>query len=122
MERWEAYFSQAVMDYVQRGKMRLRGSVEQGDGIGRCFSRRKCPRCRNMSEDSVEELRDELAAYKAQLDALREDLEIVVRYSTALRHSVISVASQGGTSGFNQTEVHLCQEFRDKYQIRIGEG
>jgi hypothetical protein len=69
-----------------------------------------------MSDDEIGELRDELRA-KEQLDALREDLKIVVRYSTTLRNSVINISNQSGNAGFDQAEVKRCQEFRDKYQI-----
>jgi hypothetical protein len=34
-----------------------------------------------MSEEETGEIKDELRAYKEQLDALREDLKIVVRNS-----------------------------------------
>jgi len=73
-----------------------------------------------MNEDEIAELIDELKAHKKQLDALREDLKIVVKYSYTLSNSVISIADQTGNANFDQAEVKRCQEFRDKYQIRIG--
>jgi hypothetical protein len=39
-----------------------------------------------MSEEEIEEIKDELRVYKDQLDALREDLKIVVKYSPSLRN------------------------------------
>jgi len=39
-----------------------------------------------MSEDEIGEIKDELKAYKEQLDALRRDMEVVVKYSTSLRN------------------------------------
>jgi hypothetical protein len=66
------------------------------------------------------EIKDELKAYEERLDALREDLKIVVKYSNSLRNSVLAIANQSGNRSFDQAEVKRCQEFRDKYQIRIG--
>jgi hypothetical protein len=73
-----------------------------------------------MSEDEIGEIKDELKAYKKQLDALREDIHTVILYSTSMRNSVLSVANQSGNRIFDQAEVKRCQEFRDKYQIQIG--
>jgi hypothetical protein len=72
-----------------------------------------------MSQDEIGEIKDELKAYKKQLDALREDLNIVVKYSEQLHHSVLHIAAQSEQSRFG-ADVKRCQEFRDKYQIRIG--
>jgi hypothetical protein len=49
---------------------------------------------RLMSEDDIGEIRDELKVYKAQIDALREDLKIVVKYSPQLRTEVLGMAMQ----------------------------
>ena len=73
-----------------------------------------------MIEEEIGELGDQLREYKKQLDALREDLKIVVQYSTTLRNSIIGVANQAGSSSFDPEEVQRCQEFRDKYQIGTG--
>lgn len=35
----------------------------------------------DMSEDNIGELRDEVKAYKGQLDSLKEDLEIVIKFA-----------------------------------------
>jgi hypothetical protein len=72
-----------------------------------------------MSEDEIREIKDSLKAYKEQLDALREDLKIVVKYSASLRDQVLTVANQSGNPIFIEAEVKRCQEFRDKYQIHI---
>lgn len=61
----------------------------------------------DMSEDEIGELRDELKAYKEQLDALREDLKIVVKYSGQLQQAIVNAASG---SGFDEVN-----KFRDKY-------
>jgi hypothetical protein len=65
-----------------------------------------------MSEDEIGELKDELKAYKEQLDALREDLKIVIKYSGQLQHAIV-----GAASGPDLPEL---KKFRDKYQLRIG--
>jgi hypothetical protein len=72
-----------------------------------------------MIDEEIGEIRDTLSEYKRQIDALREDLKIVVRYSHSLRNSVFSVSNQSGNAGFDQAEVKKCKEFRDKYQIQI---
>jgi len=46
----------------------------------------KVPMMPVMSEDEIGEIKDELKAYKEQLDALRRDMEVVVKYSTSLRN------------------------------------
>jgi len=70
-----------------------------------------------MSEEEIGEIKDELKAYKEQLDELREDMKIVVQYTTSLRNSVINITNQ---SGHDPAEVKRLREFRDKYQIRVG--
>jgi prefoldin subunit 5 len=69
-----------------------------------------------MSEEEIGEVKDELNEYKKQIDALRRDMEVVVKYSASLRNAVLSVASQSAFSDFGP-EITSCQEFRDKYQI-----
>jgi hypothetical protein len=44
-----------------------------------------------MSEDEIGEIRDELKAYKEQLDSLREDLTLLIRLGTASLLSTISL-------------------------------
>jgi hypothetical protein len=73
-----------------------------------------------MIDEEIGEIQDALKAYKEQLDALREGMKIVVRYSNSLRNSVLSVALQSGHPSFDQDEVKRCTQFRDKYQIHIG--
>jgi hypothetical protein len=73
-----------------------------------------------MIDEEIGEIQDALKAYKEQLNALREDIKIVAKYTEQLRHSIISVSLQSGNQGFDQAEVKRCQEFRDKYQIHIG--
>jgi hypothetical protein len=41
---------------------------------------------RSHERRGIEEIKDELRVYKDQLDALREDLKIVVKYSPSLRN------------------------------------
>jgi hypothetical protein len=72
-----------------------------------------------MSEDEIGEIRDELRVYKEQLDALREDMKIIVKYTEQLRHAVLHIINQKGNPRF-EAEIPRCQEFVDKYQIKIG--
>jgi prefoldin subunit 5 len=69
-----------------------------------------------MSDEEIGEIKDELKDYKKQIDALRRDMEVVVKYCTSLRNAVLAVASQDAFSDFGP-EITRCQEFRDKYQI-----
>ena len=52
----------------------------------------------SMSDEEIGELRDELKAYKEQLDALREDLKIVIKYSGQLQDAIVQAASGPGSS------------------------
>ena len=72
---------------------------------------------RCMSEDELGEIRDELKAYKEQLDALREDLKIAIKHSEQLRHSILHTINQEGNPHF-QADIPRLKEFRDKYDIR----
>ena len=42
-----------------------------------------------MSDEEIGEIKDELKEYKNQIDALRRDMEVVVKYSTSLRNAVL---------------------------------
>ena len=74
---------------------------------------------RIMTEDEIREIKDSLKAYKEQLDALREDLKIIVKYSASLGDQGLTVANQRGNPAFIEAEVKRRQDFRDKYQIHI---
>jgi hypothetical protein len=71
-----------------------------------------------MSEDEIGEIRDELKAYKEQLDSLREDLTLLIRLGTASLLSTISLGGwmHGGNPGYNQEEVERCRKFSKKYK------
>jgi len=64
----------------------------------------------DMSEDEFEELRDELNAYKEQIDTLREDLKLVIKYCGPLQEAIINAASGPGGPGLDEVK-----KFRDKY-------
>jgi prefoldin subunit 5 len=72
-----------------------------------------------MSEDEIGEIRDELRVYKEQLDELRADIKTIVKYTEQLRNAVLNIVKQKGNPRF-EAEIPRCQEFVDKYQIRIG--
>ena len=71
-----------------------------------------------MSEE-IGEIKDELKSYKKQIDELREDLKMVVKYSYTSTNSVIAIAVKAGIPPLIKPRLEM-QEFRDKYQIRIG--
>jgi hypothetical protein len=52
-----------------------------------------------MSEDELGEIRDELKEYKKQLDALREDLRLLIRRCPPAQNDILSTANQGGNPG-----------------------
>jgi hypothetical protein len=72
-----------------------------------------------MSEDEIGEIKDELKEYKKQLDALREDLKIVIKHSQRLHDSILEAINQPGNPRY-EAEIPKLLAFRDKYQIRIG--
>jgi hypothetical protein len=70
-------------------------------------------------ENDVRRHDGELDTLLARIKELEEDLKTVVKYSTSLRNSVLSIASESAFSDFGP-EITRCKEFRDKYQIRVG--
>ena len=70
-----------------------------------------------MSENEIGEIRDELKAYKEQLDSLRDDLRIVFQYSEQLRNSILHTINQEGNPRF-QADIPRLKEIRDKYDVR----
>jgi hypothetical protein len=70
----------------------------------------------DMSEDEIGELRDELKAYKEQLDAMREDLKLVIKYSDSMRNQISSIAGQDEQFG---PDVQRCRAFCNKYKLLI---
>jgi hypothetical protein len=75
-----------------------------------------------MNEDEIEnhfdEMRDELRAYKKQLDSLGEDLKLLIKHSTAAHHDIIATANPVDDTDSDRFEVHRCREFLEKYDIR----
>jgi hypothetical protein len=51
-----------------------------------------------MSEDEIGEIRDELKAYKEQLDSLREDLTLLIRHNITAQHDIIGWVNARGES------------------------
>ena len=68
----------------------------------------------DMSDEEIGEIRDELKAYKEQLDAMREDLKLVVKYSTSTCNQITAVAVQEEQFG---PDVQRCRAFCHKYQL-----
>jgi hypothetical protein len=73
-----------------------------------------------MSDEEIGEIKDELKAYKNQLDVLREDLKLLIRHSPQAQNDILATANQQGNPGYDQAEVKKCREFVDKYRLRIG--
>jgi hypothetical protein len=51
---------------------------------------------------------------------LRGDLKLLIRHSPQAKNDILATSNQKGNPGYDQAEVKRCQEFLDKYQIRIG--
>jgi len=71
-------------------------------------------------ENRFEEIRSELKAQKEQLDSLKEDLRILLKHRSIAPRDILDTAQQLGNAAFDQTDVHKCQEFLKKYDIRRG--
>ena len=71
-------------------------------------------------ETRFEEIRNELKAQKEQLDAFKEDLKILLKHRSIAPRDILDTAQQLGNSAFDQSDVHKCQEFLKKYEIRRG--
>jgi hypothetical protein len=69
-----------------------------------------------MSEDEIGEIKDELKAYKEQLDALREDFKLLVHYSDVARGQIKLVADGGGIRT-DPALVEGCVKFAAKYHL-----
>ena len=78
----------------------------------------------NMNEVEIEarfeEIRNQLKAQKEQLDAFKEDLMILFKHRSIASRDILDTAQQLGNSAFDQSDVHKCQEFLKKYEIRRG--
>ena len=70
-------------------------------------------------ENRIDEIRDELLAYKKQLSSLEEDLKLLIKHSTAAQRDIIATANPVQNTGFDLFEVHRCRAFLEKYDIRI---
>jgi hypothetical protein len=70
-------------------------------------------------ENRIDEIRDELLAYKKQLSSLEEDLKLLIKHSTAAHRDIIATANPVQNTGFDLFEVHRCRVFLEKYDIRI---
>ena len=77
-----------------------------------------------MNEEEIEhrfdEIRNELKAYREQLDSFKEDLKILLKHRSIAHGDIIDTAQQVGNSAFDQSDVHRCREFVKKYEIRRG--
>jgi hypothetical protein len=70
-------------------------------------------------KEKFEEIKEEIGEYKRQLDALREDFEILVKCSTQAHMQIWSNANNIGTSGFDQALGVRCRDFAEKYGISL---
>ena len=77
-----------------------------------------------MNEEEIEhrfaEIRDELKAYREQLDSFKEDLKILLKHRSIAHRDIIETAQQVGNAAFDQSDVHRCREFVKRYEIRRG--
>ena len=77
-----------------------------------------------MNEEEIEarfeEIRNELKAQKEQLDAFKEDLKILLKHHSIAPRDIVDTAQQLGNRAFDQSDVHKCQQFLKKYDIRKG--
>ena len=71
-------------------------------------------------EARFEELRNELKGYQEQLDSFREDLKILFEHRLIACRDILDTAKQVGNAAFDQSDVHRCQEFLKKYNLRKG--
>ena len=71
-------------------------------------------------ETRFEELRNELKAQKEQLDALKEDIKILLKHRSIAPRDIMDTAQQIGNAAFDQSDVHRCREFLRKYDLRKG--
>jgi hypothetical protein len=71
-------------------------------------------------EHRFEEIRNELKAYKEQLDSFKEDLKILLKHRSIAPRDIVDTAQQLGNEAFDQSDVHRCRKFLEKYEIRKG--
>jgi hypothetical protein len=71
-------------------------------------------------ERRFEEIRSELKAYKEQLDSFKEDLKILLKHRSIAPRDIVDTAQQVGNAAFDQSDVHRCRKFLEKYEIRKG--
>jgi hypothetical protein len=76
-----------------------------------------------MNDEEMEnrfgELRDELRAFKNELDSVREDLKLLLKHRSIAHRDIIDTAHQVGNRAFDQSDVQKCREFLQKYNIRL---
>ncbi len=79
---------------------------------------------KGMDDEQIDrrfdEIRDELKAYKEQLDSFKEDLQILLKHRSIAHRDIVDTARQVGNAAFDQADVHKCRKFLDKYEIRKG--
>ena len=77
-----------------------------------------------MNEQEIktrfEELRNELKAQKEQLEALKDDIRILLKHRSIAPRDIVDTAQQIGNAAFDQSDVHRCREFLKKYDVRKG--
>jgi hypothetical protein len=70
-------------------------------------------------ENRIDEIQDELQAYKKQLGLLEEDLKLLIKHSTAAHRDIVATANPAENTGSDLSEIHRCREFLEKYNIRL---
>jgi hypothetical protein len=71
-------------------------------------------------EHRFDEIRNELKAYREQLDSFKEDLKILLKHRSIAHRDIVDTAQQLGNAAFDQSDVHRCRKFLEKYEIRKG--
>jgi hypothetical protein len=71
-------------------------------------------------EHRFEEIRNELKAYREQLESFKEDLQILLKHRSIAHRDIVETAQQIGNAAFDQSDVHRCRKFLEKYEIRKG--
>ena len=69
---------------------------------------------------AVEDLDKEMGFRLAQIDELREDLKLLIEYSSHAKGAIIEKANQGGNALIDKEGVERCKKFVQKYGLRIG--
>jgi hypothetical protein len=70
---------------------------------------------RFMSEDEIGKIRDELKAYKEQLDSLKQDMEIVIRFANPYLIGQVNQYATGVRA--DPVVAEKCRKFVQRYRL-----